>query len=134
MTSGRRPGSRTTTTAPINGVAMMAVRIGKSVTSASGVGQEEEEQRGGAEGDPDRVPADEPVLGLAEAFGGAPDQVPDSVHGPVDDPLVDVTVEEGAEGADRPVDGFRDCLVVVVAVPDDVADDPETGPKRIIGR
>src|SRR5450759_5709736 len=100
MTSGRRPGSRTTTT-PINGVAMMAERIGKSVTSASRVGEEEEEQRGGTEGDPDRVPADEPVLGATEALGGAPDEVPDSVHGPVDDPLVDVTVEEGAKGPGR---------------------------------
>src|SRR5260370_17374071 len=52
MISGRRAGSNGTTTAPMSGVAMMAVRIGKSVTSTTRVGHEEEEQPPGAEGAP----------------------------------------------------------------------------------
>src|SRR5260370_5016380 len=122
MISGRRAGSSATTTAPISGVAMMAVRIGKSVTSTTRVGHKEEEQRGGAEGDADGVAPDQAVLEVAEPAGGSPDEVGGAVHGAVDDALVDVAVEEGAEGPDRPVDGLRDRLVVVVGVPDDLRD------------
>src|ERR1700738_5516581 len=120
MSWGRRAGRSMTTTAPMSGVAMIAVRIGKSVTSPSRVREEEEQDGRGAERDPDRVPADEPVLEVTQAVRGSPDEVGDAVHGPVDDALVDVTVEERAERPDRPVDGLGDGVIVVVAVPDHV--------------
>ena len=65
MISGRRDGSIVTTTAPMSGVAMIAVRIGKPGISVPRTHDEVEQKRRGAERDADGVPADVSVLRAA---------------------------------------------------------------------